>query len=126
MPETLLVGAGDRLEAVPAAEWRAQVRGARQHMESRLRFLTPDHQRVRYFAVSGLFSSHGRPLEPEFIAKALNMPLAPVVSLLDDLERGLFFLVRDRSGRVNWAFPVTVESTPHQLRFASGERISGA
>lgn len=120
------MGAGDRLEAAPAAEWRAHVRGVRHHMEARLRFLTADHQRVRYFAVAGLFSSHGRPLEPEFIARELNMPLARVISLLNDLERGLFFLVRDRGGRVNWAFPVTAERTPHQLRFASGERLSGA
>ena len=126
MAETLLVGAGDRLERTPAAEWREHVRGARHHMESRLRILTPDHQRVRYFAVSGLFSSHGRPLEVEFIARELELALDRVVSLLDDLERGLFFLVRDRGGRVNWAFPVTAERTPHQLRFASGERLSGA
>lgn len=124
--DTLLLGVRGRLESAPAAEWRTHVQGARLHTESRLRFLTPDHQRVRYFAVSRLVYNHGRPLEPELIARQLNLPRPRVTALLDDLERGLFFLVRDRSGRVNWAFPVTVERTPHHLSFGSGERLFGA
>jgi hypothetical protein len=126
MPETLLNGVDDRLEAAPAGEWRAQVQSVRHHMESRLHFVTPDHQRVRYFAVSRLISNGGRPLEPEAIARELGLPLARVHSLLDDLERGLFFLVRDRAGRIQWAFPVTVERTPHDLSFDSGERLFAA
>jgi len=124
--ETVFVGAGDKLETAPADEWRAHVSGARHHTQSRLRFLTPDHQRVRYFAVSRLVSNHGRPLEPEVMARELSLPLERVNVILDDLERGLFFLVRDPAGRVNWAFPVTAERTPHHLSFDSGERLFGA
>ena len=45
---------------------------------------------------------------------------------LAELERRLFFLVRNRVGEVSWAFPVTAEVTPHQLTFPSGERRYGA
>jgi hypothetical protein len=46
--------------------------------------------------------------------------------LLDDLERSLFFLVRDHRGNVSWAFPVSSDRTPHRLRFSTGERIFAA
>jgi len=52
--------------------------------------------------------------------------LPAVKTLLDELERNLFFLVRNGAGDVNWAFPVTSDRTPHRLRFDTGERIFGA
>jgi hypothetical protein len=56
----------------------------------------------------------------------LHLEARMVVSLLDDLESHLFFLVRNARGEVSWAFPVTSDRTPHLLRFSTGERISGA
>jgi hypothetical protein len=29
-------------------------------------------------------------------------------------------------GEVSWAFPVTVETTPHKMGFSSGERLYAA
>jgi hypothetical protein len=49
-----------------------------------------------------------------------------VKSILEELERKLFFLVRNEQGAVAWAYPVTVEITPHRLDFNTGERIYGA
>jgi hypothetical protein len=46
--------------------------------------------------------------------------------VLDDLQRHLFFLVRDSNGEVSWAFPVTSDRTPHHLDFSSGEKLWGA
>jgi hypothetical protein len=87
--------------------------------------MTPEHQHIRYFAVSELIKT-GAPLEPEHIVHTLRLAPGAVDIILDELERKLFFLVRDRRGRVTWAFPVTSETTPHRLRFSTGERIFGA
>src|SRR5579859_2647921 len=122
MTETVILGRGGVLEAAPAEPWREEMRGVRQHMAGRLRFMTPDHERVRYFAVSEMIRS-GAPLEPDHIARALQLAARTVDVILDELEQNLFFLVRDRRGRVTWAFPVTAEITPHRLRFSTGERI---
>jgi hypothetical protein len=35
-------------------------------------------------------------------------------------------LWRDEGGSVAWAYPVTVERTPHLIHFSSGERLYGA
>ena len=88
-------------------------------------FLTPDHHRVRDFAVTELPRA-GAPLMPEAITAALGTDPARVRALLDELEAHKAFLYRDRLGRVEWAYPVTSALTPHRLTFDSGERIYGA
>lgn len=125
MPETVISGRGGVLEHLAAGPWREEMRSVKQYMAVRLRFMTPDHQRVRYFAVSELIKT-GAPLDPAHIARTLRLAQRDVGRILDELEQHLFFLVRDRLGRVTWAFPVTAETTPHCLRFSTGERLFGA
>ena len=70
--------------------------------------------------------SHGKPLSAQTISERLSLPLAQVIAILEDLQRHLFFLVLNPVGEVCWAYPVTCETTPHRLRFRSGERIYAA
>ena len=56
----------------------------------------------------------------------LGIPLPRTLEILADLEKHLFFLVRDGNGDVSWAFPVTVDSTGHSLSFSTGERLDAA
>jgi hypothetical protein len=82
--------------------------------------MSQDHHRVRDFAVTELART-GAPLSPEAIAAALGLPLTRTGTVLDDLERHLTFLFRNERGEVTWAYPVTVDETPHAARFSSGE-----
>jgi len=95
-------------------------------MNDHLSFMTREHHAVRNFVVRELPGNHGRPLRPKQIARGTALDPDHVGALLGDLEKHLFFLVRDRHGDVSWAFPVTTERTPHRLHFSTGERIYGA
>jgi len=95
-------------------------------MEDRLAFMTPSHHAVRNFVVRELPRNAGRPVTIEQIARALRLQPDPVAGLVEDLEKHLFFLVRNPHGAVSWAFPVTCDRTPHRLRFSTGERTFGA
>ena len=95
-------------------------------MQNPLSFMTRQHHAVRNFVVMQLPLNHGRPVTPQQIVGALHLKLEEVKDLLDDLERHLFFLVRDRRGNVSWAFPLTSDRTPHRLRFSTGQRIFAA
>jgi len=87
--------------------------------------MTDKHQQIRYFVVRELVNG-GRPIEPELISEMQKMSLEQVKVILEELERQLFFLVRDRQGAVAWAYPMTVEPTPHRLTFSTGEQLYGA
>lgn len=95
-------------------------------MENPLAFMTARHHAVRNFVVRELPRQGGKPLRPAEIASSLGLDLAMVIELLEDLEKHLFFLLRNGLGEVSWAFPVTSDRTPHALRFSTGERIFGA
>ncbi|MFQ5595472.1 MAG: hypothetical protein ACE5HA_15095 [Anaerolineae bacterium] len=125
MSETVLLGQGRQIIEIPREMWEQHLAQVPQHSESRLSFMSQVHHQVRYFVVKEL-ASQGRPIQPEVIAQALQLPPAQVAIILDDLERELFFLVRDERGAVAWAYPVTVEPTPHRLSFSTGERLYGA
>jgi hypothetical protein len=92
MDETVLLGRGKQMIAVPWQAWLGHLDEVAEHGQARLAFMTAEHHRVRYFVV----------------------------------ERKLFFLWRDEAGAVAWAYPVTIDRTPHVIRFSSGERLHGA
>jgi hypothetical protein len=125
MNEKIFLGRSQQMLEMPQTTWKQHLNQIPQHSQARLSFMTDAHHRVRYFVVKELAYCQ-KPIEPEFISKMLNMPLTHVTSILEELERKLFFLVRDEDGAVAWAYPITVEPTPHRLNFGTGELLYGA
>ena len=121
----ILIGAGREIRATPDDALRQSLKGLPARMASRLAFMSRDHHLVRDFVVREL-PRQRTPLSPAQIAQVTGLALARVAALLADLERNLFFLVRDAGGNVSWAFPVTTAETPHRLAFSTGEKIFGA
>ena len=130
MEDTVLIGEGPDFRRISTEAWKKALEKAPQRIARRLEFMGEDHHLVRNFAVRRLPSAAPEGLTPETIARELNLSIDRCESILDDLERNLFFLVRDPSGKgnpnVTWAFPVTVEPTPHRILFSTGENVYGA
>jgi hypothetical protein len=125
MPETILVGRGQEILAIPQATWKQHLLQIPQHSQARLNFMTDVHHQIRYFVVREMARKQ-EPIKPETISEELDLPFQVVETVLDELEKRLFFLVRNEQGAVAWAFPVTIEITPHKLDFRSGERLYAA
>ncbi|HUW13905.1 MAG TPA: hypothetical protein VM537_29545 [Anaerolineae bacterium] len=125
MSESVLLGRGRQILRLPREMWEQHLAQVPEHSGDRHRFMTEEHQRVRYFVVREL-PFRGRAIAPPEIAAALHLPQTRVETILDELERKLFFLFRDEQGAVSWAYPITVEPTPHHLSFSSGERLYAA
>jgi hypothetical protein len=87
--------------------------------------MTSDHHRVRNLVVREL-PRVAAPLTPDWIASQVNLPIDRVIAILDDLEKHLTFLFRNAEGAVVWAYPVTVEKTPHHVTLSTGEHIYAA
>jgi len=125
MKENVLVRKGRKFIEIPRETWEQHIAQAPKECSHTLSFMTEEHHLIRYFVVREL-PLIGKPIPAKLISDELKMPLSMTNNILDDLERNLFFLVRNRQGEVSWAFPVTVDKTPHQLTFSTGERLNAA
>ena len=125
MRSRLLIGLGRHLIPVPRMLWQRRVRRAAQRTGAHLGFMSEEHHLVREFAVTEL-PRVGEPLSPEFIVGKLNLPIAQVESILADLDKHMTFVCRNTQGAVVWAYPVTVERTPHHVTFSTGEQVYAA
>ena len=125
MSETILTADGRTIGSMPRDEWEAELRGAPEAIKRRLAFMTPDHHRVRRFAVAEL-PRRGQAISIGDIASALSLPRERVATIVAELERALFFVVRTQGADVSWAFPVTVDATPHALSFDPGGKCFAA
>jgi len=125
MTDTVLIGRGDTIIDIPRTEWEEELTTAPEHIARRLEFMSLDHHAVRNFVVREL-PRLGRPIPLAEISEALHLPRKHARSIVEELERNLFFLVRGHGEEVSWAFPVTAEETGHRLVFSTGERLDAA
>jgi hypothetical protein len=125
MTETILMGQGDQIIKIPRTDWEQGVSAVSKQIQAGLSFVSAEHHRIRNFAVRELPNVR-KPLSPEFIAEKLNLPVDRVNIILADLEKHLTFLFRNEQGAVAWAYPVTTDTTPHQVTFNTGEQLHAA
>ncbi len=125
MSDNILLAVWRYLVPVPSSIWKGQVRNNANRNIDSLAFMSSEHHRVRDFVVREL-PRYAKPIPPIEIANALDLPLEKVIELLDELEKKLTFLYRNNKGEVTWAYPVTVDNTPHQITFSSGEKLNAA
>jgi hypothetical protein len=123
--DTILIGQGRHIIRISREEWESELATVPQHFEKKLGFMTAEHHLVRSFVVREIPLA-GEPLSIDVIAKQVDLPASRVTAILDDLEQHLTYLYRNPQGAVAWAYPVTVDQTPHELTFSTGERLYGA
>ncbi len=123
--DTILIRLEHQITTVPRKEWEREIANVPRHFKNKFSFMTADHHRVRYFVVLELPVA-GEPLSLEFIARRVGLSAGRVTGILDDLEKHLMFLYRNPQGMVAWAYPVTVDRTPHHLTFSTGECLYAA
>ena len=125
MKDTILMASGEISKEIPQKDWEEGLTAMVGHMVDGLAFMTQEHHRVRNFAVREL-PRVGSPLATKFIAESLNLKVTQTKIILDELEKHMTFLFRNEQGAVAWAYPVTVDPTPHRVHFSTGESLYAA
>ena len=87
--------------------------------------LSPTQVRVHHLAVQHLPEST-EPLSPARLVELSGLPEDTVARTLRELHELLGFVAIDTTSSVVWAYPLTVDSSPHHLAFETGERMSAA
>ncbi|MBA4394826.1 MAG: hypothetical protein C0407_14845 [Desulfobacca sp.] len=125
MTNKLLTGFWRAMVGVPPILWEKQIEKAKHKVKKSTRFMSPEHRLVHHFVVREL-PRVGAPIPAERVARYLALTLEQTVQILRELEEHLTFLYRNDQGEVVWAYPVTIEKTPHRITFESGERLYAA
>ncbi len=125
MNKNLLLGFWKHLIPIPRPIWHRIVGRNAGENRGRLASMTAEHHKVRDFVVLNL-PKCGVPLTPAYIAENVGLSLTRTREILAELEKGMTFLFRNDQGEVAWAYPVTVEQTPHHITLSTGEQIYAA
>jgi len=125
MKDNIYLGMGGLLIPIPSFIWRRLVAKTASDAEDNLNFMSADHHKVRDFVVTQIPQVDG-PISTATIAENLEMRVEDAKRIIDELERGMTFLYRSRPEGVTWAYPVTVDSTPHRVTFNSGVQTFAA
>jgi len=121
----LMIGRWRYMLNIPLFLVKHRVVKAKNRFETECGFMSEEHRLVHHLVVKELPYA-GKPLSPEFVAGMSGLGMDRVKVILDDLERHMTFLFRNSQGEVVWAYPVTVEKTPHQVTFSTGEQLYAA
>ena len=125
MKNRIMIGFWRYMINLPPFVWEKEISKAKRKFEAELGFMSDEHRLVHHFVVKELPFA-GEPLSPEVVANKVDLPVRRVSAILDDLEKHMTFLFRDNRGNVVWAYPVTVEKTPHHVTFNTGEELYAA
>lgn len=125
MRNSLMAGVWRYILGVPTFLWERQIEKARNKVIRSTRFMTQEHRSVHHYVVRELPRA-GTAISPERVARERGLSPERTREILEQLERHLTFLYRNDNGEVTWAYPVTVEKTPHAVTFDSGEQLYAA
>ncbi len=120
MKRTVLLGYRRFMIPLPSLLFRRRIRQNAKAAPAQLAFMSEEHHRVRDFCVRELHRV-GEPLSPSLIAERLGLAVDRVNTLLDELEKRKIFVFRNGGRDVVWAYPVTMDTTPHRITYSSGE-----
>ncbi|MBI5843058.1 MAG: hypothetical protein HZB23_00140 [Deltaproteobacteria bacterium] len=125
MKNSLMIGLWRYVINVPPVLWESQVKKTRKRVLRALEDMSPDSRRVHHYLVSKMPETGG-PVGPEMVAGDLGLPLSNVLTIMDGLEKRMTFIWRNEKDEAIWAYPVTVEKTPHAITFDTGESLYAA
>ena len=121
----ILIGVGHKIIPAPMFMLIRETARMAKNREARMGKMTEEKRRIHHFVVRELPNA-GQPISLAFIAQRLEMPVDRVGTLVDEMERDKTFFNRYHSEGINWAYPVTVDNTPHHVTFSTGEQVNAA
>jgi len=93
--------------------------------EAKAARLSGEERRIHHYIVRTL-PTVGRPVEALQVSEELELPLDMVSETIDKLEEMKTFLFRTGSQGIDWAYPVSLDDTGHEMRCSTGERFNAA
>jgi hypothetical protein len=93
--------------------------------KAKARLLSEDERKVHHFVVK-VMATAKEPITAELISQELGLSLETVEKIIDKLESLKTFLYRSGGKEINWAYPLSLDNTGHEMIASTGEQFSAA
>ena len=93
--------------------------------KAKAELLSEEERKVHYFVVKKMAVAK-EPITAELVGEELGMPLETVEKTIGKLESLKTFLYRSDGKGINWAYPLSLDNTGHEITASTGERFFAA
>ena len=87
--------------------------------------LSADERKVHHFVVK-IMATAKEPITAKLVSEELGISLETVEKIIDKLENLKTFLYRSGGKGINWAYPLSLDNTGHEMIASTGEQFSAA
>ena len=87
--------------------------------------LSEEERKIHHFIVKKLTVTQ-KHITTDIVGEALDVPVNSVEKIVDKLEAMKTFLYRSDGKGIDWAYPLSLEDTGHEITVSTGERFFAA
>jgi hypothetical protein len=121
----MLMGIGKFMVPIPQLVASKGLEKGASGARAKADLLSSEERRIHHFIVNRMAETK-TPLTAEQVGKELDLPADRVEATIDKLEELKTFLYRSDGKGINWAYPLSLEDTGHQMTDSTGERFFAA
>jgi hypothetical protein len=87
--------------------------------------LSEEERKAHHFIVKKMAVAK-EPITAEIIKEELDVPVSRVEEIIDKLEAMKTFVYRSDGKGIDWAYPISLDNTGHNMTAGTGERFFAA
>ncbi|UCD66412.1 MAG: hypothetical protein JSW69_01950 [Deltaproteobacteria bacterium] len=125
MKRKMFMGIGKFMVPIPLMISNRGLKKGVSGAKAKARLLSEDERKVHHFVVK-VMAAAKEPITAELISQELGLSLETVEEIIDKLESLKTFLYRSGGKEINWAYPLSLDNTGHEMTGSTGEKFFAA
>ena len=125
MDRKMFMGIGRFMIPIPQIVSKRGLDKGASGARAKAEVLSEEEQQVHYFVVKKM-AVPKEPITAELVSEELGIEVNRVEEIIDKLEGLKTFLYRSDGKGINWAYPLSLDNTGHEITASTGERFFAA
>ena len=125
MDRKMFMGIGRFMIPIPQMVSKRGLDKGASGARAKAELLSEEEQQVHYFVVKKMAVAK-EPITAELVSEELGIEVNRVEEIIDKLEGLKTFLYRSDGKGINWAYPLSLDNTGHEITASTGERFFAA
>jgi len=121
----MLMGIGGFMISIPRVISEKGLQKGVAGAKAKAALLSAQERTIHHYIVKKMAIAQ-EPITAELVSEELSIPVDRVEKAIDKLEGMKTFLYRSDSKAINWAYPLSLENTGHEMSTSTGERFFAA